>query len=167
MTSPEGLWVSDLTNVFPSCPFRLLSEPEKKPFVEEAERLRQQHKKDYPDYKYQPRRRKPLKGANSNNNNILLDPNRMNNGLPVYPPSVYKSMSDGSSPPRGEDCSSTSPRGQLGGPPTPPTTPNHQGEALHMRGLQGRVGERSMPRVPTTGMCLKYKESIKNTLLLL
>lgn len=41
--------------------WRLLSDTEKKPFVDEAERLRIKHKKDHPDYKYQPRRRKSSK----------------------------------------------------------------------------------------------------------
>ena len=37
--------------------WRLLGEHEKQPFIEESERLRVQHMKQYPDYKYRPRKK--------------------------------------------------------------------------------------------------------------
>ena len=52
--------------------WRLLDAKEKQPFIEEAERLRQQHKVDYPEYKFQPKR-KSRKGSTDETEHIVSE----------------------------------------------------------------------------------------------
>ncbi|CAD6244339.1 GSCOCG00013352001-RA-CDS [Cotesia congregata] len=54
--------------------WRILSDGEKQPFIEEAEKLRNAHKKQHPHYKYQPRRRKPKTEDQSLPRNTLQPP---------------------------------------------------------------------------------------------
>lgn len=70
--------------------WRALSDSERKPFIEEAERLRIMHQKEYPDYKYRPKKRTKsgeinatLKIVNSElNNNLETERREENNVVP-------------------------------------------------------------------------------------
>lgn len=47
--------------------WKKLNEIERQPFIEEAERLRELHQREYPDYKYRPRKKTTKSGSSSNN----------------------------------------------------------------------------------------------------
>ncbi|XP_012271635.1 transcription factor SOX-9 [Orussus abietinus] len=108
--------------------WRLLSDSDKKPFIEEADRLRVIHKREHPDYKYQPRRRNK-NGASGRDGSPPRAQGAVAFGVSRALKREDASPRGGQAPNSPQSGTSSSPPatpGQGLSPPTPPTTPRGQ-----------------------------------------
>ena len=109
--------------------WRSLSQPEKQPFIDAAEKLRVQHMQEHPDYKYRPRRRKHPKRTCRRLSTVSLD----SSGSPpsTSSPGRGRSFSQRSSSSQG---SSSTPQPYTSVLDTPESSPRHSPEPSSLCG---------------------------------
>ncbi|KAL1110614.1 hypothetical protein AAG570_008142 [Ranatra chinensis] len=102
--------------------WKTLTDDERKPFIEEAERLRVMHSRQYPDYKYRPRKKIPKSPNKTNDRHRKPIPDTNNNKEEVKDKKTYQGRKRIKVlEPRVRDA--PQPRPQPTTPTTAPTTP--------------------------------------------